>query len=166
MKKSKKKEFKYLRQILIPCLSVVAASSVVIPMSILCAQPQHISRDANYRELSWSLKKHPGDKDVKFTFPFTAIDKDFDIEKLSCEWEYTSSSHRNCTITTDKLSPVAPNSKMTGNVFLTAHLIKIDKTDLKSGDKMSFNVHFIYKDDLGKVLWTCDFCNNYIVVTA
>lgn len=50
MKKTKKKEYKYLKQILIPCLSVAAVGSVAIPMSILCNKQQHVFVPMNQRD--------------------------------------------------------------------------------------------------------------------
>lgn len=102
MRKTKKKEFKYLKQILIPCLSVGAISSVAIPMAILNTR--------HYVSIPFKLL------DVYFTGPtftysFNLNSKLEDGQKIIVTSKRSSFYAYNCWLEPTSSEPIIPPEK-------------------------------------------------------
>lgn len=150
MKKNKKKEFKYLKQILIPSLSVAAVSSIIIPMSI-CMTKHNIELPYFREDGANQRFATTNDANGTFKYHYNLVDKLPKDAKLYIDKiDACSLAPRPCIIEGNMENPI----KVEGQSFdLTLQIKRIDESALQSGDKIGYNISFACKDINNNVLW-------------
>lgn len=162
MKKNKKKEFKYLKQILIPCLSVIVASSIVIPMVVLSTLPTHISVEPYQRCRSVSLSSEIKTNSLYYYF-HVDVPKDKIANNLKYSWSYSQVSSKKCALlfNYDAYDPEQHVARVKVQMFLASG----SGSELPNvGDSIAYNLHFMYLDDSGDVIWNQTILDNFYQV--
>lgn len=149
MKKTKNKEFKYLKQILIPSLSIAAVSSIIIPMSI-CMTRHNIELPYSWENRNQRFAT-TNDANGTFTYHYNLVNKLPEGAKLYIDKiDACSLAPRPCIMEGNTEEPI----EVDGQSFdLTLRIKRIDESALQSGDKIGYNISFVCKDINNNVVW-------------
>lgn len=133
------KKFKHIRHILIPCLSVAAVSSVVIPMSILN------TRHCVFMDSSLYIEKFVG---PEYEYIFSLGKKLEDGQYILVETKRNLLFDSTCWMEPVSKQPIIPEDTS----FSVPMIFKSDKPEITFG-RGSFDIIFTCKDSNDNVVW-------------
>lgn len=142
---------KHIKQILFPCLGVIGAASIVIPMSIMCTS-RHVIIKAEQRRIELENIDN-------VTIDVTLSSPILEGQELIITTRPHPTSISNCYVDVTTLPPVIGSNTITINL----KIVRNDYGSLQDDDKAKYDLMFKMQDQNMKTIWKDQILNMELI---